>query len=284
MDLELIRGLDIAAIEQTYDKRDTILYALGLGYGENPLDEQDLPFVYEEGLRILPSYANLLCHPGFWAQRPEFDIDWVRLLHAEQDFVMHRPLPATGTLRGTFRVAGVEDKGADRGALLHQEKALFDVADDSHVATVRSTLFLRGDGGQGGYGEGVAPAKALPDRAPDRIVTIATSPRQALVYRLSGDWNPIHADPAIARKAGFDAPILHGLCTNGIACRALVREYCGNDPRRLIRLFVRFTKPVIPGETIRFEFFEEGEGEIRFRALIDGDDRIVLDRCTAAFA
>lgn len=283
MDIEQIRNFEIAPIEQTYDKRDTILYALGLGYGEDPLNEEDLPFVYEDGLRILPSYGNLLCHPGFWAQRPEFEIDWVRLLHAEQDFVMHRPLPATGRLRGEYRVAGVEDKGADRGALLHQEKALYDAEDGSHIATVRSTLFLRGDGGHGGFGDSVAPAASLPDRAPDRVVTVATLPRQALIYRLSGDWNPIHADPKIARKAGFDAPILHGLCTNGIACRVLVREYCENDPARLISMFVRFTKPVIPGQSIRFEFFEEAEGEVRFRALIEGEDSVVLDRCSARF-
>lgn len=281
MDIERIQAMDIAPIAQSYDKRDTILYALGLGYGEDPLDERDLPFVYEENLQILPSYSNLLCHPGFWAQKPEFGIDWVRLLHAEQHFLMHRPLPATGTLRGEFRVAGVEDKGAGRGSLLHQEKALFDAVDGQRIATVRSTLFLRGDGGQGGFGDSVTPAAPLPDRRPDRVVTIFTLARQALIYRLSGDWNPIHADPKTARTAGFKAPILHGLCTNGIACRVLVREYCSNDPARLTGLFVRFTKPVTPGQSIRFEFFEERDNEVRFRALIDGEDSVVLDRCTA---
>lgn len=281
MDIEKIRTMAIDPIIQPYDKRDTILYALGLGYGADPLDETELPFVYERHLRCLPSYANILCHPGFWAQDPQFGIDWVKILHAEQDLVMHRPLPAIGTIRGEYRVAGLEDKGEGRGALLHQEKALFDDATGDHLATVRSTLFLRGNGGEGGFGDAMPSAQPVPDRAPDRTVEIATLPRQALIYRLSGDWNPLHADPRIARKAGFAMPILQGLCTNGIACRALLREYCGNDPARLTAMFVRFSKPVMPGETIRLEFFEEGAGLIRFRAIAKERDAVVLDRCSA---
>ena len=281
MDIERIRNWALDPIEQSYDKRDTILYALGLGYGANPLDEDELPFVYEDGLRCLPSFSNVLCHPGFWAQQPEFGIDWVKILHAEQDFRIHKPLPPTGRVRGTFRVAGIEDKGEGRGALLHQEKSLFDTIDGSHLATVRSTLFLRGNGGEGGFGDRAPAAAAVPDRAPDRVTEIPTLPRQALIYRLSGDWNPLHADPKIARKAGFDRPILHGLCTNGIACRALLREYCDNDPARLTAMFVRFSRPVLPGETIRFEFFEEGDGAIRFRAIAKERDLVVLDRCSA---
>ena len=281
MDVERIRDLKIDAIEQAYDKRDTILYALGLGYGADPLDESELPFVYEGQLRCLPSYSNVLCHPGFWAQRPEFGIDWVKILHAEQDFRIHKPLPPTGIIRGEYRVAGIEDKGEGRGALLHQEKHLYDTADGSHLATVRSTLFLRGNGGEGGFGDPVSVAAPIPECPPDRVVEIPTLPRQALIYRLSGDWNPLHADPGIARKAGFDMPILHGLCTNGIACRALLREYCGNDPARLTEMFVRFSKPVMPGETIRLEFFEEGDGLVRFRAIARERDTVVLDRCSA---
>ncbi len=281
MDVERIRDLKMDPIEQGYDKRDTILYALGLGYGADPLDESELPFVYEDGLRCLPSYSNVLCHPGFWAQRPEFGIDWVKILHAEQDFRIHKPLPPTGVIRGEYRVAGIEDKGEGRGALLHQEKHLYDTADDSHLATVRSTLFMRGNGGEGGFGDPVPAATPVPERTPDHVIEIPTLPRQALIYRLSGDWNPLHADPRIARKAGFDMPILHGLCTNGIACRALLREYCDNDPARLTAMFVRFSKPVMPGETIRLEFFEEGDGLIRFRAIAKERDMVVLDRCSA---
>lgn len=281
MDIEKIRSLDIAPIEQGYDKRDTILYALGLGYGADPLDESELPFVYESDLRCLPSYSNLLCHPGFWAQRPEFGIDWVKILHAEQDFRIHKPLPPVGRIRGEYRVAGIEDKGEGRGALLHQEKELYNAETGDHLATVRSTLFLRGNGGEGGFGVSIPAAMPVPERTPDRTIEIPTLPRQALIYRLSGDWNPIHADPVLARKAGFEAPILHGLCTNGIANRALLREYCGNDTTRLTAMFVRFSKPVMPGETIRVECFDEGDGLIRFRAIAKERDVVVLDRCSA---
>lgn len=282
MDIEKIRTMAIDPIIQPYDKRDTILYALGLGYGVDPLDEAELPFVYEKDLRCLPSYANILCHPGFWAQDPQFGIDWVKILHAEQDLVMHQALPATGAIRGEYRVAGLEDKGEGRGALLHQEKDLFDDATGDHLATVRSTLFLRGNGGEGGFGDAMPAAQPVPDRAPDRIVEIPTLPRQALIYRLSGDWNPLHADPTIARKAGFDRPILHGLCTKGLANRAILASYCDHDVARFQSMFVRFSKPVMPGETIRFEFFEEGAGQLRFRAVAVERNAVVLDRCSAS--
>ena len=284
MDIEKIRALTTAPIVQHYDKRDTILFALGLGYGADPLDEAELPFVYEKNLVCSPAYANILCHPGFWAQDPQFGIDWIKILHAEQHLVMHRPLPAKGALRGEYRVAGIEDKGKERGALLHQEKDLLDELTGTHLATVRSTLFLRGDGGQGGFGQAMPAAEPLPDRRPDRVVEVQTLSRQALVYRLSGDWNPLHADPAIARKAGFAAPILHGLCTKGIANRAILSAYCDNDVARFRDMFVRFSKPVMPGETIRVEFFETGGRELRFRAIAVERGDIVLDRCSATVA
>lgn len=280
MDVEAIRNLRIEPIVQDYDRRETILYALGLGFGANPLDTEELPFVYEADLRIVPSYVNVLCHPGFWAQRPEFGIDWVKILHAEQEFTMHVPLPPTGALRGDYQVRAVEDKGEGRGALLHQDKELHDVATGTHVATVRSTLFLRGDGGQGGFGVPPAPAMSLPDRTPDRSISLPTLPRQALIYRLSGDWNPLHADPRVAARAGFPAPILQGLCTNGMAARALLSVYCENRPERLTSMFTRFSKPVIPGETVRFDFFEDGSA-IAFRAVAQERGEIVLDRCAA---
>ena len=281
MDIEKIRNLTIEPIVQSYDKRDTILHALGLGYGLDPLDEAELPFVYEKDLRSLPCFANILCHPGFWAQRPEFGIDWVKILHAEQDLTMHKPLPPTGTIRGEYRVAGVEDKGEGRGALLHQEKALYDTATGDYLATVRSTLFMRGNGGEGGFGNAIPAADPVPEGKPDAVVEIATRPGQALIYRLSGDWNPLHAEPAIARKAGFDRPILHGLCTKGLANRAVLAHYCDNDVARFKGMFVRFSKPVMPGETIRFEFYEQGGGQLRFRAVAAERDVVVLDRCSA---
>lgn len=284
MNLDKLKGMAIDPIVQPYDRRDTILYALGLGFGTDPLNEEELSFVYEKNLVCLPTFANNLCHPGFWAQEPQWEIDWVKILHAEQELVIHKPLPATGAVRGEYRLRGIEDKGADKGALMHQDKLLFDEATGDHLATVRSTLFLRGDGGQGGFGETVTPAQPLPNRAPDRVVEIPTLPRQALIYRLSGDWNPLHAEPAIARKAGFTMPILHGLCTAGLAGRAILQAYCGLDAARFTSMFVRFSKPVMPGETIRVEFFEEGAGKLRFRAIAAERGDVVLDRCSATYA
>lgn len=280
MNVDAIKALRLDPIIDTYGIRETILYALGLGYGADPLDEAELPFVYEAELRLVPSFVNILCHPGFWAQSPEFGIDWVKILHAEQNFRIHRPLPATGSVRGEYRVSALEDKGAGRGSLLHQDKLLYDAKTGDHLATVRSTLFLRGNGGEGSFGTPPPPPESLPDRAPDRSISIATLPRQALVYRLSGDWNPLHADPVIAARAGFPAPILHGLCTNGIACRAILATYCNNDPTRLQGMFTRFSKPVFPGETIRVDFFEEPD-RIRFRAVAVEREETVLDRASA---
>lgn len=280
MDLTRIERFDIAPIEQSYTARDAILYALGLGFGEDPLNGDELDFVYEKALKIPPSLAAPICHPGFWAQDPEFGIDWVKILHAEQECEFYSPFPPEGSIRGEYAVAGVEDKGADKGALMHQEKKLYNTATGDLMATVRSTLFMRGDGGQGGFGRTFAPALALPAGEPDATVTFRTEPRAALIYRLSGDWNPLHADPAIAREAGFDRPILHGLCNYGMACRALLHTYCGYDPAKLKSLFVRFSQPFFPGETIRFEFYREGE-TVRFRAVAVERNAVVLDRARA---
>lgn len=275
-----VEVLDIPPIEQSYDTRDTILYALGLGYGSDPVDPAHLQFVYEQGLKAVPSFSSLLAHPGFWLQKPEYGADWVKILHAEQAFEVHAPLPTRGTVRGEYSIGGLEDKGADKGSLIHQIKTIYDTADGRKLATVRSTLFLRGDGGLGEFGTRIEPPKPLPDRKPDRVVDYRTLPQQALIYRLSGDWNPLHADPTIARKAGFTAPILHGLCTNGIACRAVMSAYCQEQPERLAGMFVRFSSPTMPGETIRVEFFEEADG-LRFRARALERDVVVLDRASA---
>jgi acyl dehydratase len=283
MNLNRIREWQPSPLDHAYSFRDTILYALGLGYGADPQDESELRFVYEQGLMTVPSLCSVLAHPGFWLQDPVFGVDWVKILHAEQAFEIHNPLPTNGTVRGSFRVMGVEDKSAAKGALLHQEKILSDPGTGERFATVRSTLFLRGDGGGGGFGELPPNMTDLPDRAADRSVDVPTLPQQALIYRLSGDWNPIHADPMMARKAGFDRPILHGLCTHGIACRALLRAYCGNDPARLRSMFVRFSKPVYPGETLRVEFFEEADG-LRFRVIAAERNAIVMDRGHARFS
>jgi acyl dehydratase len=283
LNLEAIRNLRFEAVTHAYTARDSMLYALGLGYGSNPADPAQLSFVYEDDLRTVPSICCVLAHPGLWVTNPALGIDWLKILHGEQSFEIHNPIPPEGTVVGTYENVAVEDKGAGKGAVLHQVKKLTDKASGQLLATVRSVLFLRGDGGCGSFGEIPAPAQPLPERAPSSVCEIATLPQSALIYRLSGDYNPIHADPKAAAKAGFEAPILHGLCTLGVATRAILSTFASDNPERLQSLFVRFSRPVFPGETIRTEFFSSGR-QIRFRSRAVERDVIVLDRGSAILA
>jgi acyl dehydratase len=276
LNLEAVRNFRFEAVTHTYSRKDTILYALGLGYGSEPTDPAQLAFVYEDNLRAVPSMCCVLGHPGMWVRNPALGIDWLKMLHGEQSFEIHNPIPPEGTVVGSYAIVAVEDKGAGKGAILHQIKKLNDKASGLLLATVRSVLFMRGDGGCGGFGEVPEPAQPLPERAP-------SSAQSALIYRLSGDYNPIHADPAAATKAGFEAPILHGLCTLGVATRALLSTFANRAPERLKSLSVRFSRPVFPGETIKTEFFGPG-GEVRFRSRVVERDLIVLDRGSAVFA
>ena len=277
MNLDVLQQYEIPSRDHDYTVRDTMLYALGVGYGADPTDEAQVGFVYEDGLKVVPSMCNTIAHPGFWINKPELGIDWVKVLHGEQSFQIHHPLPPEGKVRGTYRIASIEDKGAAKGAVMTLEKTLTDRETDRCDCTVVLTIFMRGDGGQGGFGTPAEVPGAMPDRSPDAVLDIATMPQIALIYRLSGDMNPIHASPAVARKAGFDRPILHGLCTMGLATRALVSSACDGVPERLKSTYVRFSQPVYPGETIRTEFYHEGD-IVRFRCRSVERDLIVLDR------
>lgn len=268
---------------QAYGWKDSALYALGLGYGSDPLDARDLAFVYEQSQLAVPSQCVVLGHPGFWHRDPATGIDWVRLLHGEHRFEIHRPLRPADTVRARHRVLAVEDKGKERGAMLHVETLLEDEARGEPVASVLALHVLRGDGGCGSHGTPPPPAAPLPDGEIDRSVEFGTLPQAALIYRLSGDFNPLHVDPEVARGAGFDRPILQGLCTMGLACRAILRAYCSDRPERLRSMSVRFSRPAYPGETIRFEFYREGDA-VAFRAIAVERGVVVLDRCRAAFA
>ncbi len=266
--------------EQAYTERDAILYALGLGYGHEPTDEEDLRFVHEDhalGLRVVPSLAVVLGGPGAWMRDPGTGIDWVRSLHGEQGLVMHAAMPAAGAVIGRNRVTDIVDKGPGKGALLMMERDIVDAATGQRIATRTSTSFLRGDGGCGAPGRARPRPEPLPARAPDAVVDIGTRPESALLYRLSGDYNPVHASPAVARKAGFERPILHGLCTFGIACRALIRSACAGDPGRLQAMNGRFSASVYPGEIQTVEIWDEGGGRVRFRTRVRARDIVALD-------
>lgn len=276
MNLSALINKKFPVITERYDAARTILYALGVGAGD-PLDAAQLPYVYERKLKILPSQSSVLLYPGPWLTEPAVGANYGQVLHGEQGVVFERPLKPTATVRGEYEVLGVDDKGTGKGAVVFFEKRILDDTNGALICRVRSTYFLRGDGGCGSWGRVLDPPPALSARAPDKAIDIATIPRQALIYRLSGDYNPLHADPEVAAKAGFARPILHGLCSYGIACLALVQELCDNDPERLVELYTRFSKPVLPGETIRLELFREAD-VWRFRARVVERNEIVLDR------
>ena len=280
LNYERLKRLDFEPVEQRYTWHDTVLYALGIGLGSAP---DELDFVYEKRLKALPTMAFVLALPGLWRRDPALGLDWRFGVDAERELVMHRPLPPAATVRSQTRITHVVDKGADKGALIGNERDLVDAATGETIATLRSATFLRRNGGFGDRGD---RAPAPPPRfagAAETALDLAVSPRAALIYRLSGDENPLHADPEAARTAGFPGPILHGLATLGMACRAVLKTFCADDPARLKALRARFTAPVFPGETLRFEFRREG-GALALRALVPARDAVVLDHARAEVA
>lgn len=270
-------------VEQTLTAKDVILYALSVGVGHDPLDADALRFLDERQLIALPSMAVVLGYPGFWLGDPGTGVDALRLVHGEQGLVVHRPLPVSGTVLGRTRITGLVDRGPGKGALLYSERSVIDPATGTPFATLSSTTFLRGDGGFGGAAGPVKAPYPEPDAAPALSIDLGTRPEQALLYRLNGDLNPLHIDPAVASRGGFDRPILHGLCTFGVVCHALVRSVCGNDPQRFGSMDLRFSAPVYPGETIRTEVWPQ-EGGAAFRARVLERDRVVISNGCFRFA
>ncbi|MGU9979735.1 MaoC/PaaZ C-terminal domain-containing protein [Phreatobacter sp. HK31-P] len=283
IDYQKLKNWHFPDLEHRYEAKDTILYALGVGCGADPMDRSELPFVYEDGLKALPTMAVVLGYPGFWLKDPQTGVDWRKILHGEQGLVIHKPLPASGTVIGRTRVTEIVDKGPGKGALLYSDRDVIDKASGDLLATLTSTTFIRGEGGFGGPSGPSPEPHALPDRAPDETVNLKTLPQAALIYRLSGDDNPLHADPDVAAVAGFERPILHGLCTYAVAGRAVLKACCGNDPARLRRFNVRFSAPVLPGETIRTEIWRSGS-TVSFRARVVERDIVVLNNGLAEVA
>lgn len=242
----------------TYTERDTMLYALALGFGAEPTDARQLRYVYEADLAALPSQAMVIAYPGFWMKDPAYGFTWQKVLHAEESIEVHAPLPVAGTVTGCTVVEDVVDRGADKGCFVYLRKTLTD-ADGTLLATVLSNTLARADGGFGGGGEPRAKMPAPPDREPDAVCDLPTLPQAALLYRLCGDMNPLHADPDIATGAGFERPILHGRCTMGVALHALLRTCCDYDASRVRSLELRFSAPFLPGETLRTSIWTEGD-------------------------
>ena len=263
-------------VEHEYSFKDSILYALGVGLSSDPLDLEKLRFTYEEDQLALPSMVVVLAGPGFFLKRPEFGVDWVKVLHGEQGFEIHKPLSASGTLIGETKITEIIDKGEGRGALIFSERKIYDKPTGDLLSTLTSTTFARGDGGFGGGGVDAPKPHVIPEGAPDIIVETPTLVQAALIYRLSGDYNPLHADPRVATAAGFEKPILHGLASLGIASHAILKEVCGYNPGLFRSLRLRFTSPVYPGETIVTEIWKKGT-DVSFRCRVKERDIVVLN-------
>jgi acyl dehydratase len=278
---QTIKNWPIEDVTQHYTERDTMLYALGLGVGEDPLDAEQLCYVYEKNLQAIPTMAAAFAWPKSWMRNPDTGIDYLKLVHGEQDVRWFRPMPVAATILSRTRVSRVCDKGAGKGAVVEVLRDLIDQSSGATLAEVRQVSFLRGDGGFSAT-DGISdpPPEALgavPDRVADLQWEVRSPPQAALIYRLSGDSNALHADPEVAAKAGFARPILHGLATYGMACYATLRAASGNDAARLNRLATRFTAPVYPGEAVQFEFWRESENLLRLRARVDARGVVVLN-------
>lgn len=239
----------------TYCTKDTMLYALSLGLGADPLDARQLQFVYEPGLVTLPTLA---CVIGFRSIKElSLGIDYAKVVHGDQSLIIHRSLPPAGSVVSTTVVEDVIDRGASKGALLILRRTLANQENGELLAESRMGILCRGDGGFATTSGNVPMPHALPDRAPDATFEQVTSPQAALLYRLNGDFNALHADPAVARRVGFDKPILHGLATFGMAVRAVVAMMCDYDPARIRTVDGRFSSPVYPGDTLRTEMWRD---------------------------
>ena len=283
IDYQALKNRVFPDVVHEYTEKDCILYALGIGLGADPTDRQQLRFVYEEHLQMLPTMPVVLGSPGFWVKNPDSGIDWKAVLHGEQGLRIHRPLPTRGKLIGRTKVDEIVDKGPGKGALMYSHRDIIDAATGELIATSTSTTFCRNDGGFGGPSGPTNTPHAVPERTADHVVDIPTLPQAALIYRLSGDYNPLHADPAVSDVAGFRQPILHGLCTYGVAGHAVLRTLCGYDGSRLRRFDVRFTSPVYPGETIRTEMWKDGTGRASFRCRVLERDVVVLNNGLAEY-
>jgi acyl dehydratase len=265
-----------------YNDTEAMLYAQSIGFGRDPVDRRELPFVYEQGspLRTVPSMASVLVPDMF---PPDLGWDFTQVLHAEQRLALHRPLPPSGKLLINKRIVDVFDRGPKRGAMFLLEADGRLAKDDTAVFSLGMTVVARGDGGFGGAsGSGPAPHRS-PRREPDLSCESDTRIDQALLFRLNGDRNPLHADPNTARQAGFDVPILHGLCTYGVACHAVLKTICEYDDTLIVGFDARFSSPVMPGDTIRTDMWQDGN-IVAFRCTAVERDVIVLrnGKCTLA--
>ncbi len=260
----------------SWTDREVMLYGYGIGLGADPMDERELAYVNEacftpRPLKVVPTFASVAA----WGAGPgDLGINRLLVVDGERDITFHKPLPVAAKIFADSRILAVYDKGKDKGAVVTRETVLRDEAGDK-LATLISSAFARGDGGFGGPSEGQPAPHAVPKRAPDRSVDITTRPDQALIYRLCGDRNPLHSDPEFARRAGFPRPILHGMCTYGLTCRAVLQTYADYDASAFRQHAVRFSAPVFPGETVSVDLWKDGN-VVSFEARVKARDVTVI--------
>lgn len=277
LNYSFIKNYGFEPVLQTYTERDTMLYALGVGCAASwPLSADDLRFIYEKNLTAFPAMAAVLAQPKFWLNDPQTGIDWQHVLHAEQFLKIHNPLPTAGTVIGQMRIVDIYDRGRDKGALLLAQNEIHNADTNEPLAISGFSVMLRNNGGFGGCAEGIPAPHPMPTSAPDMTLDLPTRPEQAHIYRLSGDYNPLHVDMDVARIAGFERPILHGLCSYGITMRAALKLLCDNDVSRLRKFNVRFCNPVYAGETLRAELWKQGSGAAAIQARVVERDVIVM--------
>ena len=260
IDVGQVAGAELAPVSYSWSDRDVILYNLGVGAGNPPTDPAELRYTYEAELVAVPTFGTIppfAMMMGFGAV-PGLDISLAQVLHGDQRLTVHGPIPTSGTVDQTGRVLDVYDRG--RGAVMVVEVVSTLTGETEPLFTNRTGIYLRGEGGFGGD-PGPVMGNEPPERDPDHVVESETLPQQALLYRMvSGDGNPLHADPAFAAFAGFDRPILHGLCTFGVVAKGVVAVSLGGDPGALGVVETRFTGHVFPGETLVTSVWEEEDG------------------------
>ena len=285
-DVEQALAIEPEELPGSYTDRDSLLYAVAIGMGKDPLDNRELEYVCETlGNRVVPTAATVLTRTDRPATRRQSlmgRMNYMLMLHGEQRLQIHQPLPPAADIVVSNAITGVYDKGEGRGALLTNETSVR-LADGAPLYTLGATLFYRGDGGFGGSDEGAPVPHSLPEREPDAVCELGQRDDQAMVYALCGDRNPLHRDPDIAGKAGFDKPILHGLCSYGIACHAVLKTMLDYDQTRMTGFDVRFSAPVFPGETHVVEMWKDDK-VVSFRTRIRERDVISINngRCTIA--
>jgi acyl dehydratase len=272
-----VLNLKTEGVPYAWSDREVMLYALGIGMGADPMDEKELAFVNEgyltrKPLKVVPTFASVCA----WGASPgHIELNRVMVVDGERDIAFHKPMPATAKATADSRVVAVYDKGKDKGAVIQRETVVRDASSGEKLATLLSSTFARGDGGFGGPSDGQPEAHPMPKRAPDLTIDIPTRPDQALIYRLSGDRNPLHSDPEFASRAGFKQPILHGMCTYGLTCRGVLQTYADYDPAAFRRHAARFSSPVFPGETVTMDLWKDG-GVVSFEARVKARNVTVI--------